>query len=161
MKVFIACIYTVFFSIHIYCQELPVARNYQDAFNKNTRSANGKPGINYWQNTAAYTIDISFAPATRIIAGTENITYTNNSPDTLNQVWFKLYPNLYKKGSQRDQDIDKADINDGVRIENFAINGNDQSTDDLYMYGTYMFLYVPPLLPGQQRQFSIGFSYEL
>mgnify|MGYP006199953219 CR=1 FL=1 len=36
-----------------------------------------------------------------LVSGTVDITYSNNSPDTLKQVWFKLYPNLYKAGTPR------------------------------------------------------------
>ena len=66
------------------------------------------PELTYWQNTADYKIDVSFSPTSRIIAGTEEIIYVNNSPDTLNQIWFKLYPNFYKNGVQRDQDINTS-----------------------------------------------------
>jgi len=92
--------------------DLPVPRNYKKAFTAQTRSADGKPGSKYWQNTAAYTIDVSFNPANLVVAGTEEIVYTNNSPDALNQIWFKLYPNYYKKGSARDNTIDAADVVD-------------------------------------------------
>ena len=94
------CICLLIACLQVTAQPLPVARNYQYAFDKNTRSLNGKPGVKYWQNTADYNIDVSFSPATRVIAGTETIIYSNNSPDTLNHVWFKLYPNFYKKGVQ-------------------------------------------------------------
>ena len=145
-------------SMHLIAQSLPVARNYQNAFDKNTRSASGKPGNNYWQNTAAYAINVSFIPSTRMMTGTENITYINNSPDTLNQVWFKLYPNIYKKGVHRDQDIDASDLSDGVSITGFAIDGTNQSTETLNISGTNMYLPIPSLLPGQQMKFDLGFS---
>ncbi|HEX5151617.1 MAG TPA: M1 family metallopeptidase [Parafilimonas sp.] len=158
------CILFVFFiavCFQLTAQSLPVARNYQNAYDKQTRSTDGRPGKNYWQNTANYNIDVSFTPATRIISGTEEIIYINNSPDSLQQVWFKLYPNLYKKGSQRDQDIDTADINDGVHIESFAINGAVQTPDALHISGTNMYVDIPALLPGKQLKFRIAFSYQL
>jgi hypothetical protein len=161
MKVYISSLVFTLISIHLIAQSLPVARNYQNAFDKNTRSASGKPGNNYWQNTAAYTINVSFTPSTRMITGTENITYINNSPDTLNQVWFKLYPNIYKKGTQRDQDIDASDLSDGVTITGFAIDGTNQSTETLNISGTNMYLPIPSLLPGQQMKFDLAFFYQL
>src|SRR5258706_859752 len=78
---------------------LPTPRNIQAAYDKGTRSTDGRPGKNYWQNTANYDLDIHFYPATRLLTGTVSISYINNSPDTLKQVWFKLYPNLYKKNA--------------------------------------------------------------
>src|SRR5579872_1326545 len=84
---------------------LPVPVNIKAAYNKGTRSPEGKPGKNYWQNHADYTIKVNFTPVNRNLDGTVSIDYTNNSPDTLNQVWFKLYPNLFKKGSIRSMPI--------------------------------------------------------
>src|SRR6266498_1981673 len=79
-------------------QPLPVPTNIKAAYDKGIRSANGKPGKNYWQNSADYDLKINFDPVTRLITGTEEVNYTNNSPDTLRPIFFKLYPNLYKKG---------------------------------------------------------------
>ena len=94
---FILSIFIFFiFSEKNFSQQLPVPRNIQSAINKGTRAVNGKPGSNYWQNTADYGLKINFDPASRLLKGEEVINYTNNSPDTLKQVIFKLYPNLYK-----------------------------------------------------------------
>ncbi|MEP6465594.1 MAG: peptidase, partial [Parafilimonas sp.] len=161
MKIFLACICFAFISINLTAQPLPVLRNYGAAYNNQTRSADGKPGAKYWQNTAAYTINVSFAPATRIIAGGEEIIYTNNSPDTLQEVWFKLYPNLYQKGAERDMRVKAADVTDGVRIENFAVDGVNENTGVLEISATNMRVEVPDLLPGKQMKFNITFSYEL
>ncbi len=144
-----------------FAQTLPVARNYQKSYDNNIRTKDGKPGANYWQNKAAYSITVSFAPSTRIIAGSEEIVYTNNSPDTLQQIWFKLYPNIYKKGAVRDFEVLPSDISDGVKIENFVVDGTTKNADDLSIHGTNMSLKVAPLMPGKQMKFSISFSYIL
>src|SRR5258708_36031079 len=86
-------------------QPLPVPLNIKSTYDKGTRSSNGKPGKNYWQNTADYDLKMHFDPITRLISGTEEIDYTNNSPDTLRPIFFKLYPNLYKKGSVRSMSV--------------------------------------------------------
>ncbi len=161
MKPGIFCICFLVVYTQITAQTLPVARNYQHAFDKNTRSSSGKPGAKYWQNTADYNIDVSFSPATRIITGTETIIYSNNSPDTLNQAWFKLYPNYYKKGVQRDQDVKATDLTDGVSIESFSINGSNHDANALTIAGTNMHTRVPALLPGRQMKFNVRFSYQL
>ncbi|MBV9961572.1 MAG: M1 family metallopeptidase [Parafilimonas sp.] len=160
MKIFItAC--CAFICVHSISQTLPVAKNYQRAFDKSTRTTSGKPGANYWQNTATYNIDVSFSPQTRIISGAEEINYINNSPDTLRRIWFKLYPNFYKRGVGRDQDIDAADETDGVRIEKISINGQQHSSDEFNIRGTNASVPVPALLPGKQIKFNISFSYVL
>ncbi len=81
--------------------QLYIPRNIQWAYEKGTRSLDGTPGKNYWQNTATYQLNIQFDPLSRYLAGTAHITYTNNSPDTLEQIWFKLYPNLYQRVRHR------------------------------------------------------------
>ena len=81
--------------------KLPVPLNAQRLYDKGYRSTDGKPGKNYWQNSADYNIAVNYNPVTRLVSGTEEITYINNSPDVLNEIVFKLYPNIYKKGSPR------------------------------------------------------------
>src|SRR5690349_19495973 len=113
----------LFFSLQLFAQpKLNIPANIQAAFDKQTRSADGKPGKNYWQNTADYDLKINFDPATRLLTGTETIDYVNNSPDTLKQIWFKLYPNIYKKGNVRNMPVDSSDLTDGVAITSFIIN---------------------------------------
>ena len=75
------------------------------------------PEKNYWQNTANYHLNIQFNPETLWLQGVETVEYTNNSPDTLRQVLFKLYPNLYKKGALRMAEINSRDIGDGLTID--------------------------------------------
>ena len=81
--------------------QLPVEPVFQNTYQKATRSVNGKPGKNYWQNKSKYDLKVDFNPASRLLKGKVAVVYTNNSPDTLNEIWFKLYPNLYKKGTPR------------------------------------------------------------
>ena len=66
---------------------LYIPRNVEKAFNNRTRSLDGRPGINYWQNGANYNISIGFDPKTRLVEGKERIIYSNNSPDTLNEIF--------------------------------------------------------------------------
>ena len=86
----------------------PSNYNYNDAFghdfySKNgtaTRSASGKPGHAYWQNSADYSIDVNLNETTKEISGSETITYTNNSPDALDFLWMQLDQNLFKLDSR-------------------------------------------------------------
>jgi hypothetical protein len=65
-----------------------------------TRSAGGVPGPAYWQNRADYTIDARIDPASKTLAATETITYTNNSPDALDVLWIQLDQNIYRRDSR-------------------------------------------------------------
>ncbi|HEX7799901.1 MAG TPA: M1 family peptidase, partial [Asticcacaulis sp.] len=64
------------------------------------RSANGLPGPDYWQNRADYDIHAVLETKTPSLSGEEVITYTNNSPDTLDVLWLQLDQNLYRKDSR-------------------------------------------------------------
>jgi len=66
------------------------------------RSANGLPGPDYWQNRADYAIHATLDPtASRpALTASEDITYTNNSPDTLAVLWLQLDQNLYRPESR-------------------------------------------------------------
>ena len=69
-------------------------RDVKEAYKKGTRSMDGRPGKNYWQNKAVYTIAMSAMPPDRNIKGDEQITYTNNSNDTLRNPVIKLFLNI-------------------------------------------------------------------
>lgn len=140
---------------------LPIPRNIRPAYEKGTRSADGKPGKNYWQNIASYDLKILFDAETRLLKGSEDIDYVNNSPDTLTQIWFKLYPNLYKTGSPRAGKMDSADLGSGVSIHGFTINGEEVKADKRRENGTNMTVNIPPLAKGQHIKFNIAWSYTL
>src|ERR1035437_10920497 len=107
---------------------LYIPRNVQKAFDNRTRSLDGKPGINYWQNGANYKINIEFDPGTRLVEGKERIIYFNNSPDTLNEILVHLFPNSFKKGNPRDFAINPEDESSGVVIEKISFNGKEVDT---------------------------------
>jgi len=50
----------------------------------------------YFQQDVEYIIDITLDPDSYTYSGTEQIVYTNNSPDQLDFIWLHLYPNAYK-----------------------------------------------------------------
>ncbi|MEP7128086.1 MAG: M1 family metallopeptidase [Chitinophagales bacterium] len=100
---------------------LPIPRNVQPAYASGSRSMDGNPGPQYWQNRGDYTMKINFDPATRLLSGSETIVYYNNSPDTLQQIVIHLYPNFFKKGIQRNYPFDEADENEGVTIESLVM----------------------------------------
>ena len=63
------------------------------------RNAAGEPGHAYWQQKVDYDIKASLDEAKRSITATEDITYTNNSPDTLKYLWLQLDQNIFKPDS--------------------------------------------------------------
>jgi hypothetical protein len=140
---------------------LPMARNIQTAFENGTRSPTGQPGDKYWQNFAQYDLHLNFTPATRLVSGTADIVYTNNSPDTLRSIHFKLYPNIYEKGAARTSPFQPADVSEGMAIEKIAVNEQVQDAGAARIRGTEMDIRIRPLLPKGEVRFSIDFSYVL
>ena len=131
-------------------QVLPVPQLIQKAYNAGTRDISGKPGPKYWQNTADYDLQIKFNPATREVTGMVDVVYFNNSPDTLKEMWFKLYPNLYKKGVERNTRIADTDLGDGVTISEMQVNGQPKAVSSLIIEGTNMHTDIQNLLPGKK-----------
>jgi peptidase M1-like protein len=63
------------------------------------RRADGAPGPRYWQQRADYTIKATLDTAAKRLSASEQIRYTNNSPDTLRFVWMQVDQNLFRPGS--------------------------------------------------------------
>jgi len=63
------------------------------------RTASGAPGHRYWQQKVDYRITASLDEAARSITGRGEISYTNNSPDSLRYLWLLLDQNNYKRDS--------------------------------------------------------------
>jgi len=142
-------------------KSLPVPSEIQQAYAKGTRDVNGKPGLKYWQNTADYDLKVDFNPTSRLLKGSVDVVYKNLSPDTLKEIWFKLYPNLYKKGTPRTSKINERDQNDGVQIGSVNIDGKAIATAALVTEGTNMHTAISPLAPGKSVKIKIAYQYEL
>lgn len=103
---------------------LNIPRNIYKAYEKKTRSFDGRPGPNYWINRSDYTIKAELIPQTRTINGHARITFYNNSPDSLNTFVFRLYQDVMKKGNPRDFSISANDLTEGIKIDTLIINDN-------------------------------------
>ncbi len=138
-------------------------RNLQKAYDKGTRSWDGKPGPNYWQNRANYVIKAALEPKTRLVSGEETITYINNSPDTLKQIRFKLQHDRYKKGGLRSGDVTPSDVDEGVNIEALTYNGQAIEAKNRRSASTFMNvdLGATPLAPKSTATLTVRWSYTL
>ena len=54
----------------------------------------------YWQQAVDYTMTVSLDPETANYSGTQKLVYTNNSPEALHKVFYHLYFNAFKPGSE-------------------------------------------------------------
>ncbi len=67
-----------------------------------------------WQQRADYVMNINMDVETNRFTGTQKITYTNNSPDTLKRLFYHLYFNAFQPGSSMDvrsQELGKNKVN--------------------------------------------------
>ena len=64
----------------------------------------------YWQQHVDYKMDVDIDAANFQYSGEQVLEYTNNSPDTLKRVFYHMYPNAFKPGS--DMDVRSRTIKD-------------------------------------------------
>ena len=55
-----------------------------------------------WQQRIKYVMDVNLNVTANIITGKQTITYTNNSPDTLNRIFIHLFWNAFQPNSMMD-----------------------------------------------------------
>src|SRR6202789_1808347 len=55
-----------------------------------------------WQQRVKYTMNVVMDVQTNRFTGTQTLAYTNNSPDTLDHVFYHLYWNAFQPGSMMD-----------------------------------------------------------
>ena len=116
--------------VNLSAQELYMPRNVRAAYKNGTRSADGKPGKNYWQNTADYNIKISIEPTTRIVTGSEDIIYKNNSPFPIDNPVIRLTMNIHRPGAAREFPASPDYLNSGVIIDEVRENDKVKPFND-------------------------------
>lgn len=142
-------------------QELYMPREIKKAYQKGTRSMDGRPGKNYWQNHARYNISITVAPPKRDVNGTEHITYVNNSPDTLKRLNMKVYMNIHKLEAMRLGGLQRDYISDGVTVDTIKVNGESKKWhNEIAATNQYVGL-SKPLMPHDSVQLDIAWHYQL
>ena len=55
-----------------------------------------------WQQEIAYTMDIKVDAEAHQYTGTQQVVYTNNSPDVITKVYYHLFFNAFQPGSMMD-----------------------------------------------------------
>jgi hypothetical protein len=141
-------------------QGLYMPRDIQRAYNNGTRSFDGKPGKNYWQNHGRYTISITALPPDRTARGTEQIVYFNNSPDTLKRINMKLILNIHRPGAARFREAADDYLTPGVQIDKFVINGVNKNWNNAAAAATNQMVNLPqPLYPHDSLKLDINWNF--
>lgn len=125
-----------------------------------------------WQQRVKYTMEVALNDNDHRFAGTTQLVYTNNSPDTLREVFFHLYFNAFQPGSEMDvrsRTIEDPDDRVGGRIAELEPHqiGKQEVSDfrqdgkaaELVPMGTVLKVNLAkPLLPGKSTTFSYTFN---
>ena len=126
----------------------------------------------YWQQHVDYTMDIDMDVNKFQYAGKQKIIYTNNSPDTLDQVFYHLHFNAFQPGSEMDvrsRSIADPDPRVGdriskltpeqigyIKVKNLTQDGKKLS---YHVEGTILEVTLKqPLLPGQKTTLEMDFD---
>lgn len=126
----------------------------------------------YWQQEADYEIEVDFDDATHRYDGNLELTYRNNSPDTLFRAYFHLYYNAFQPGSMMDvrsRTIEDPDprVADRVaklsedeigymRVSSLEQNGSPTRFSES---GTILEVdLAKPILPGKKAKFEMTFK---
>ncbi len=127
---------------------------------------NRMPDKAYWQQDVAYNINATIHEEDDRVEGQEELTYWNNSPDTLQYVYFHLYQNAFIKGSYLGG-LEKLNNTDpgygekeaaglGIVIDNVQVNGTAAKTE---LDNTIMKVYLATALkPGGKITIKMGFN---
>ena len=147
-------------------EKLFMPREFKRAYEEGTRSYDGNPGPEYWQNDAQYRIKATIDPASLTLFGEEEIIYQNNSPDSLRFVVIKLLQNIYQKGSARDMSLGPDLIHDGVEISELIVGGDtinlSQPSRRFGYFGTNLYVFCrTPIAPGDRIDLQVNWNYKL
>ncbi|MBK7384256.1 MAG: M1 family metallopeptidase [Flavobacteriales bacterium] len=124
-----------------------------------------------WQQRVKYDMRVELDVHSHRFTGSSQLTYTNNSPDTLHEVFFHLYFNAFRPGSEMDvrsRTITDPDSRVGDRIVHLTKSEMGGSAVDhmtqkgkavvLTPLGTVLrAVLADPLLPGRTTTLAYGF----
>lgn len=143
---------------------------YERALEAGTRSADGRPGPNYWQQEVDYSIDVSLDPAAARITGSETATIHNNGPVVPPVILVRLYQNVFSEGVIRNRNVQ---LTGGMTIERVAVNGTEltdlaadpdagQQDPGYRVIDTRMVITLPtPPAPGSTTEVEIDWSFDV
>ncbi len=137
---------------------------FQAAVETGTRTLTGAPGERYWQQRADYDIEVTVEPVTRRLTGRETITYRNASPDTLGDVFFRLYQNLFSEDAVRTRFVP---ITGGMTLDRLHVDGVPRELDredrsETVVVGTNMIVKLPRQLPpGGTATFEVDWHFTI
>jgi hypothetical protein len=143
---------------------------FEMAVQSGTRSSDGSPGDNYWQNYASYNLHAEINPETHTLYGSSTVTYQNNSPYDLDVIVVELAQNLHKEGTPKKE---ITEITGGKELTKIAVNGSDleettpaarwtQNSSGYILEGTQLYIFPgEELESGGSMEFEFEWSFQI
>ena len=125
----------------------------------NVRTGAGSPGHDYWQQRADHDIKVSLDTDKQFVTASEVVTYTNNSPDTLREIWLQLEQNIHREDSVRVRESGSMGQDDfeGIKISNLKVDGQHVDWHD---YATLALVQLnEPLEPNESVKLSLDWTF--
>lgn len=140
---------------------------FKQAYENGTRKWDGTVSEKYWQNRSVYKISATIEPATRLLTAEAQITYFNNSPDTIRNPVFHTYHDYYKPNSKKAgffaganaaEEPHKGMVIDELKIDGETINLQDRNKVS-YRGTNYQVRLANPLPPGGSITLEVEWNY--
>ena len=163
MKYILLFVLTIF-SLSLNAQNIFVPKEIENAIEKQTRSISGSPGVNYWQNSTDYEIDVKINSYTQTLSASAKITYYNNSPYSLDKIVFRTYQDFSKPGKSRDWEVNEENFTNGMEISKLVINSIDVDlkSKNVSRGGTNLVVkFEKPLSSKSSCNISIEWSFKI
>ncbi len=133
------------------------------------RTASGKPGPEYWQNSADYSLEATLDDKNHTIKGNVTIQYTNNSPETLDFIWLFLEQNRFTETSRGTLTTPvtgsrySGDIEGGLELSNVLAKTKTGSSSKHLISDTRMQLFLdkPLAAKGGQVEIKMDFKFKI
>ncbi len=138
-------------------------------------SAFAQNNNSYWQQEVDYKMNVQMDVKNFQYKGTQELKYTNNSPDTLNKVFYHLYFNAFQPGSEMDvrsRTIEDPDSRVMDRISKLSpseigyikptLFTQDGAAAKYIIKGTVMEVMLnKPIFPGESTIFNMNWNAQV
>jgi len=124
----------------------------------------------YWQQYVRYSMQVSLDPDRHLVSGEEEVTYHNNSPDVLEDLYLHLYPNAFKdettlrsrRAIARHRPAPAPPYRSWIDITDFRISLQGKISRDFEVDETLLHAVLPaPLQPGDSLRLQLSFVHHV
>lgn len=126
----------------------------------------------YWQQAVDYSMEVDLDVETANYSGTQTLSYTNNSPETLHKVFYHLYFNAFQPGSEMairlknaadknrrfDIDLDSLTLDQQGFLNVTGLTQNGVPVKTVFSETILEVELNEPIGPGQQATFALRFD---